>query len=126
MRTTFARRVFLGAGLYGLALLVPMYFLEATLARAFPPALTHPDHYYGFLGVAVAWQLAFLLIARDVRRFRPLMPVAVLEKWLAAGAIVALYLDDRVAAVALAPALVDIALGGLFLLAWQRTPEPGG
>ena len=76
----FARRVFLGAGIYGLIVLLPQYFMEGRFSRDFPPALTHPEHFYGFLGVAVAWQCAFLLIARDVERFRPFMLPAMVEK----------------------------------------------
>lgn len=116
----FARRVFLVAGVYGLVALAPLYFLEDALARAFPPPLTHPDHFYGFLGVTVAWQLAFLLIARDPVRFRPLMPVAVVEKLLPAAAVVALVAGGRTPAAALGPTAIDLVLGALFLLAWRR------
>ena len=69
----FARRTFLIAGVYGLLALVPMYFLEGRIGRDIPPPITHPEYFYGFIGVAVAWQVAFLVIARDPVRFRPLM-----------------------------------------------------
>lgn len=116
----FARRVFLGAGLYGLVSLLPLLFLEERVGQAFPPPANHPEQYYGFLVVTLAWQAAFLVIARDVRRFRPLMPAAAAEKLLYAGAIGALFAADRVAPVVVAPAAVDLALGMLFLLAWKR------
>ncbi len=77
---TFAKWTFRLAGIYGLLVLVPMYFFEQKIGRDFPPAITHPEHFYGFLGVAVAWQFAFLLLAQDPVRYRPLMLVAVLEK----------------------------------------------
>lgn len=51
---TFARRVFLIAGSYGLVVLLPQYFLESRTGRELPPPITHPEYYYGFLGVAVA------------------------------------------------------------------------
>ncbi len=76
----FARRVFAIAGIYGLIVLVPQYFTESRIARDFPLALTHPEYFYGFLGVAIAWQLGFLVIAKDPIRFRPLMVPAMLEK----------------------------------------------
>jgi hypothetical protein len=60
----FAKRVFFRAGVYGLIVLVPLYFLEDRLGRIFPPPLTHPEDFYGFIGVALAWQLAFLTISR--------------------------------------------------------------
>ena len=76
----FCSRVFFGAGIYGIAVLLPQYFMEAKLGRDFPPPLTHPEHFYGFIGVALAWQFVFLLIAHDVPRHRLLMLPAILEK----------------------------------------------
>jgi hypothetical protein len=61
----FARVVYLVAGIVGLLEIVPLYFYEAVLNRAQPPPITHPEFYYGFLGVTLAWQVAFLVIARD-------------------------------------------------------------
>src|SRR5687768_7041494 len=60
---TFARRVFLGAAIYGLIVLLPQYFLEEKTGRDFPPPITHVEYYYGFIGVAVAWQIVFLIIS---------------------------------------------------------------
>jgi hypothetical protein len=118
----FARRVFFWAGVYGIAVLVPMLFLEERIGRDFPPASNHPEQYYGFVAVALAWQLVFLVIARDVVRFRPLMIPAVLEKLLPAGFAIWLFLGGRLAGVALAPFLVDVLLGALFLASWLRVP----
>lgn len=115
----FARRVFFVAGVYGLLAILPLYFLEGAIARLFPPPLTHPDHFYGFLGVTTAWQVAFLLIAKDPVRFRPLVPVAVLEKLLPAAAVGILVVGGRTPVAALGPAAIDLVLGALFLLAWR-------
>jgi hypothetical protein len=79
-RHKFSARVFLGAGIYGVVALLPQYFLEEKLARDFPSPLNHPEHFYGFIGVALAWQFVFLIIAGDVQRYRPLMLPATLEK----------------------------------------------
>ncbi len=78
----FARIVYLVAGIVGLIEIVPLYFYEAALNRTQPPPITHPEFYYGFVGVTLAWQVAFLVIARDPLRFRPLMPVSWIEKLL--------------------------------------------
>jgi hypothetical protein len=48
----FARWVFLLAGIVGVLEVAPMYFYEATLNRTQPPPITHPDFYYGFVGLA--------------------------------------------------------------------------
>jgi hypothetical protein len=126
---SFARRVFFGSGIYGIVVLVPMFFLEARIGREFPPATNHPEQYYGLLGVALAWQLAFLVIAGDPIRYRPLMLPAVLEKWLAGGAALWLLAVHRIDAVAAGPFFVDLVLGALFLASYLRTarhPAPPG
>src|ERR1044071_7727466 len=69
----FARRVFLIAGIYGLIVLLPMYLLEEKTGRDFPPPITHPEFYYGFIGVAVDWQVLFLILSRNPIRYRPMM-----------------------------------------------------
>jgi hypothetical protein len=122
----FARRVFTGAAIYGLLALVPQYFLEARIGRDFPPAITHPEHFYGFVGIALAWQVAFLVIARDPVRYRALMPVAVLEKLAFGGATIVLFALDRVAWPVLAVGALDLVLATLFLAAYRVTPRAGG
>src|SRR4051794_3182355 len=61
---TFARWVFLLAGMFGLAVLLPQFFAEGRIVRDYPPPITHPEFFYGFLGVGVAWQLVFLIISQ--------------------------------------------------------------
>ena len=122
----FARRVFTGAAVYGLLALVPQYFLEDRLNSDFPPAITHPEHFYGFVGIAIAWQLAFLVIARDPVRYRALMPVAVLEKLAFGGAAIVLFALGRIAWPVLAVGGVDLVLAALFLAAYRMTPRASG
>jgi hypothetical protein len=122
----FARRVFLIAGVYGLLVLLPIYFLEERIGRDQPPAITHPEYFYGFLGAGVAWQVAFLVISRDPDRFRPLMIPAVLEKTSYGCATVALYVGGRLPGVMLVSGLIDLSLGVLFAIAFLRTvPNQG-
>ena len=122
----FARRTFQIAGIYGLLALVPMYFLEGRIGRDIPPPITHPEYFYGFLGVAVAWQFAFLVISRDPVRFRPLMIPAVLEKASFGLATIALWLGGRLPTPTLAFGLIDSTLGVLFVVAYLRTPPGAG
>lgn len=122
---TFARNTFRWAGIYGVLALVPQYFLEAQVGRDYPPAVTHPEFYYGFLGVALAWQALFFGIARDPARMRPAMIPAVLEKTSFAAAVPVLWALGRAPAILLAPAAIDGVLAVLFVMAYRRTAEPG-
>ncbi|HMM79804.1 MAG TPA: hypothetical protein PKC65_07270 [Pyrinomonadaceae bacterium] len=76
----FARYSFLFAGIAGLLVLLPQFFLEAKVGVDTPPAITHPEFYYGFLGLATVFQFIFFLIAFDPSSFRLLMPIAIFEK----------------------------------------------
>ena len=116
----FARTVYTIAGIYGLLVMSPQYFLEERIGRDTPPPITHPEYFYGFIGVVLVWQLVFLVIARDPMRFRPLMPVTVLEKLVFAIPVVLLYAQGRVAPPALLFGGIDLVLGLLFFLSWRR------
>ena len=124
----FARRVFLIAGIYGLVVMLPQYFLEAKTGRDFPPAITHPEYYYGFIGVVVVFHLLFLLISKDPARYRPAMLLAATEKFVFGLPTVLLYLQGRVVLPIVVAALVDIVFGVLFFEAYRRTSkaQPAG
>lgn len=123
--TRFAERVFRIAAIYGILVLLPQYFMEERIGRDFPPAITHPEHFYGFVGVALAWQVVFLIIAKDPVRYRPVMLAAILEKLAFGGAALALFVAQRLAPSVLAAGVVDLVLAGLFLAAYRRTGEGG-
>jgi hypothetical protein len=110
----FSRLVFLVAGIYGILVLLPGYFGERQIATRYPPAVTHPEYYYGFFGVALAWQIVFLVIAKDPARFRPIIPAAILEKLSYAAATTTLFALGRLATLFAIFGLVDLALGILF------------
>lgn len=124
-RVRFARWVFWIAGLLGIAVLAPMYVLEARLGQMYPPAVTHPEFYYGFAGVTLAWQFVFLMIGANPVRYRPLMPAAILPKLLYAIAIFALAVQNRIAAPIAMTGIPDLVLACLFAMAWARTPKRG-
>jgi len=117
----FAKALFLIAGIYGLLVLAPQYFLEEKNGRNFPPVITHPEYYYGFVRVAIAWQIVFLILSRDPVRYRPIMLAAVVEKASYAIATMILYLKGRTGPVILGTGIIDLAFGALFLLAYAKT-----
>ena len=121
-----AKIVFLVAGIYGLIVLLPLYFMEAQTGRDYPPPITHPEYYYGFIGIGVAWQLAFLVISRDPVRYRPLMLPAIVEKASFGIAVALLYLQQRVSSFMLGAGMIDSLLGVLFIVAWTATSRREG
>lgn len=120
-RATFAERLFLISGVYGLLVLVPQYFLLDRIGRDTPPAVTHVEYFYGFVGVAIAFQFVFLIISSNPPRYKPFMLAGVLEKLLFGLPVVILYFQDRVAAGILMFGLLDLFLALLFAAAWAST-----
>jgi hypothetical protein len=118
----FAKWVFLVAGVSGVLMVAPMY-LEDRFFQEYPPPVTHPEYYYGFFGVTVAWQFLFLVIASDPVRYRRAMLPAMLEKAGFAVAIPVLYAAGRVAAVWVGFAAMDATWLVLFGVAYLRTPK---
>ena len=117
----FARVVFLIAGLYGLIVLAPGYFLEQVIGRDNPPPITHPEFFYGFLGVALAWQIAFLLIAHNPVRYRPMMIPAILEKLAYSGAVIVLLKQHRISVSTFELGLADLVFATLFTVSFVKT-----
>src|SRR5712691_8871590 len=91
----FARIVFLVAGIYGVLILTPIYFMEGKIGRDAPPAITYPEYFYGFLGAGLAWQILFLVLSRDPLRYRAMILPSVLEKVSYGIALVILFTQHR-------------------------------
>ena len=117
----FAKIIFWIAAVWGFVILTPLYFIFDSIGRQDPPPITHPAFYYGFVGVALAWQIGFVVIARDPVRFRPMMIPAVVEKFGYGISLIVLYLQHRLDGVDVAFGGIDLLLGVLFLVAFART-----
>lgn len=117
----FAKYVFYIAGIYGLLVLLPQYFLEEQTGRDYPPAITHPAYFYGFIGVAVAFQVLFLIIGSNPVRYRGAMIAAMIEKFSFVIAAIVLLLQNRIATPLIFGAAIDLILGVLFVVAFLKT-----
>lgn len=117
----FARWVYGLAGLIGLVMLAPLYGAEAQYGLDHPPAITHAEFFYGFVGLGLAWQVAFLIIAADPVRYRPLMWATFIEKFSFAGVALPMALAGRAPAVIGGGASFDLLLGVLFVVAYRAT-----
>lgn len=119
----FARSVYLVGGIYGLIVLVPQYFLESRNGIEYPPVINHPEYYYGFVGVAIAWQVGFLIISKDPKRYRLMMIAAVLEKFSYGIAVSILFWQGRIAEFILVTGIIDMILGTLFAISYRTVRE---
>jgi O-antigen/teichoic acid export membrane protein len=120
----FARILFYVAGTWGILVVTPLFFIFDQIAEKDPPPITHPLFYYGFAGVALAWQFVFLMIGSNPARFRPLMLVSILEKLGYFLPAVILYLHHRVHPADLFISFGDALLAVLFLIAYLKTSSP--
>jgi hypothetical protein len=114
----FARTAFLIAGVYGVVLITPMYFMEERIGRESPPAITHPDYYYGFLGGTLAWQVLFLILASDPLRYRPMILPAIIEKVSYTTAMIFLAFKHRISPMVLTLSSIDSILALLFVVSY--------
>ncbi len=121
----FAKWVFLVAGVYGLLIVTPNFFLEEWLGEQFPPEINHPELFYGFLGAVLAWQLMYLLIGSDPGRYRPAMLLAAAAKLGFVASGFALYRAQRVDGMLVLLTLPDALFGVLFIAAWARIGDLG-
>jgi hypothetical protein len=116
----FARWVFLLAGIIGLIEITPMFFLENKIGRELSPPITHPEFYYGFMVVVLAWQIAFLIISRDPERYQPLMPAIFLEKLLYPIVVFVLYQQGRASTELFLGPIIDLILLAFFIAVWLK------
>jgi hypothetical protein len=119
----FAKIVFWIAAIWGFLVITPLYFMFTLIGEKDPPAITHPGFFYGFVGLALVWQIAFIVIATDPIRFRPMMIPAILEKLVYAVPVMVLVLQKRMHPTDLIFSATDLTLGALFLAAYLRTPR---
>jgi len=119
----FAKVVFWIAAIWGVLVIAPLYFMFDLISKNDPPPITHPGFFYGFVGAALAWQIAFFFIARDPAGHRPLMIPSVFEKFSYVAAVLVLVGQRRMRASDMVFGGVDLLLGILFLIAYFRTPS---
>jgi hypothetical protein len=117
----FAKIVFLVAGIYGVLILTPIYFMEGKIGRETPPAITHPEYFYGFLGAGLAWQFLFLVLSKDPVRYRAMILPSILEKVSYGIALVVLFAQHRLSLSALTIGSVDWIFAVLFIASYIAT-----
>ncbi|MGB7436645.1 MAG: hypothetical protein WBR26_07625 [Candidatus Acidiferrum sp.] len=122
----FARVLFWVAGIWGLLVITPLYFMFGVISEKDPPPITHAGFYYGFVGLGLAWQIAFIVIALDPLRYRAMILPSIVEKFSYAIAVVVLVMQQRMHASDLVFAGTDGLLGILFVIAFVLLGRRGG
>ena len=111
----FPARMFRWAAIYGVIVLVPLYLTPLPKAGA--------EVFFGFVGLALVFQVVFWTIGSDPARHRTLMPYAVAKKLVFAVPCLSLWAGGYPVNPPVALfAMIDLLLGLGFFLAWQRTP----
>jgi hypothetical protein len=113
--------VFIAAGVWGIVVLTPVYFLVDVTGRQYAPPADYPHFFYGFLLVTMAWQIAFLLIGLNPARFRVLMIPCVIEKLGYVATLAVLHAQGRISEADAMAAAPDLVWGVLFIAAYVKT-----
>jgi hypothetical protein len=121
MAMKFARIVFIVAGIWGILVLTPLYFLRDITGLAYAPPTSYPHFFYGFLAVTLAWQIAFLVIGSDPQRYRALMIPSMIEKLGYIATATVLYGQSRISSTEATTAVPDLVLLILFIAAFVKT-----
>ena len=117
----FAKYVFIIAGIWGIAVLTPFYWLVDVTGRRYAPPTEYPHFFWGFFAITMAWQFAFLVIGSNPIRFRPLMVPSMFEKFSYVVTLMVLYNQARISAADFQAAVPDVILGILFVVSFVKT-----
>ncbi len=117
----FAKIVFWLAGIWGVLVLTPLYFMFDLIGQKDPPPITHPAFYYGFISVGLTFQFVFFVIASNPARYRMMIIPSVLEKFGYGSSLAVLYLQNRLHPQDLTLGGIDILFGILFIAAFFKT-----
>lgn len=110
----FPSRMFRWAAIYGVLVLLPLYFTPL------PPV--GAEILLGFTGLALVFQAVFWIIGGDPAKYRPLMLPAVAEKMVFGLPTLALFAQGYPVNPPVAVfAAIDVALGIGFYFSWKTT-----
>lgn len=121
----FAKYTFWAIGIYGMLVVFPMYFFEGQIGADYPPAINHPEYYYGFIGAVLTWHLAFFLIGSNPQKYQLLMLPAALGKFVYSLEAMVLFFNGRVPNLIIVFAIIDAIFGAFFILAYLQVRKAG-
>ena len=116
-----AKWIFLIAGIFGLLVTAPMALAEKAIEQIMPPAVNHPEFFYGFVSLNACWQVLYLFLSTDPIRYRAMMVPSFLAKASGVIALTWLYLQKRISNQWTVTVIVDGIWAILFLVAFWAT-----
>ena len=122
----FAKMVFVAAGVWGIVILTPLYFLFDAIGRLYSSPINYPQGYYGFLAITMAWQFAFLVIGSDPARYRLMMIPSMVEKVAYVLTMGVLYIQGRIGVTDVLVISPDLLWGVLFVTAFAKMSALAG
>ncbi len=115
-----SRNIFRLSGIYGLLILIPQLFRESSFATA-GVSLNHPEFFYGFFLVSLAFQVLFLIISTDPVKYRSVMLACFIEKGGHFTSCVLLFLNNRLATDMMIASSPDALMLCLFIYSYIIT-----
>ena len=122
----FAKMVFVAAGVWGIVILTPFYFLFDAIGRMYSSPINYPQGYYGFLAITMAWQFAFLVIGSNPARYRLMMIPSMVEKFAYVLTMGVLYIQGRIPVTDVLVISPDLLWGVLFVTAFAKMSALAG
>jgi hypothetical protein len=123
-----ARYIFSISGIYGILILTPQLFRESAFSTNGVP-LSHPEFFYGFFLLALAFQILFIIISTNPVRYRSAMLPCFIEKAGHAISCIVLFMQHRLAKEMFLVSMGDVLMLLLFIYSYvitaPRIPAPG-
>lgn len=116
-----AKWTFRTAGIFGLIVMVPILCAEKLIPKIMPPAITHPEFFYGFVILNICWQILYIFLSKDPVRFRPMMIPSFLAKGSGPVALLWLYFQGRISSQWITTTIMDGVFALLFLVSFWIT-----
>jgi hypothetical protein len=113
-----AKWIFLIAGIFGVLVTIPMALAEKAVEQIMPPAVHHPEFFYGFVLLNACWQVLYLFLSTDPIRYRPMMIPSFAAKASGVVALSWLLLQGRISDQWTVTIFIDGIWALLFVLAF--------
>lgn len=118
-----AKLIFRIAAAADILVLTPILFFPNRIGNPVPRPLTEPEYFHGFLALSLLFSILYLVIATNPIRYRPVMWIGILQKFVYPMAIFGLLSTHRTPPGKSFYAGMEFLFGLLFIIALVKTPK---